>query len=241
MKIQKDKKDGKENKDFKDIVTPERSSKRDDEDIDIEKDNEEDEEEEDDDQLVDDSYYSSSGSMGSLTDPDLVAAKSQKASEEQNETNEDIENINVKSSQTLTSMICSTVDLNKSGEDEFIDFQSRISGNFKASHRQLGDAINNSDYKATMFSPRAKLRKISRESFSNIQNSKESKNEKSGDLFSSQEHVDGKKEVGGTKAYNKLLIIQEDIIQAIQTLNYPLFIDLGGTDTQNLNFCKTVN
>lgn len=34
------------------------------------------------------------------------------------------------------------------------------------------------------------------------------------------------------------MIIQEDLINAIQTLNYPLFIDLGGSDTQNLNYCK---
>ena len=72
---------------------------------------------------MDDSPESASGSLDSYTDDSAFPTeKSQAQSDEQNESNEDIENIKVKSSQTLTSIICSTVDLNKSAEDEFIDF-----------------------------------------------------------------------------------------------------------------------
>ena len=51
----------------------------------------------------------------------------------------------------------------------------------------------------------------------------------------------GSNERGGTgTAQEKASKLQDDIMGAIQTLNYSLFIDLGGTSEVDLNFHKQV-
>jgi len=121
--------------------------------------------------------------LDSNPDSGFHTENSEQRSEEQNDTNEDIEKIEVKSAQTLTSMICSTVDLNKSVEDEAPDIMSRHKASFRSSSRHLIDTINNIDFKITSSSP--KVRKISKESFMVLQNSNESKKDKSVEMFSS--------------------------------------------------------
>lgn len=42
----------------------------------------------------------------------------------------------------------------------------------------------------------------------------------------------------GYKQKKALTKMQDDLIVAIETLNYSLFVDLGGTNTADLNFRK---